>query len=565
MHGSDPISMEMVRSFWPWILILGYGCILFRGFHDTRVFNYHDDMEKYLRYPEQLLRSGNLRTGLWDSTGLETLGGQAFFQSLFRIFTGISFVPVFDSVVCQLSLLMWVSFQSRDFLWILLLMLLIMAIDPLYVNVSSIYSGAIALGLLMYGCCRCFEQDRIEQRAGVLTMSMGISLAVALKITLAIVIPIYFVFFLLYFFISFGFRKCIWLGLQIIGISCLFALPWFLIQAQKYVRMLSICEYPQENVGIEYLEILNLQKIGRLFDLDPLFYGFGCSVGCYTYFVVLLVFCTVIFSILQKRKRVPNFMGYWVSIAGFVSSYFLLMIGLGASVGQEQCIRYLVPDFMAICVPISLLTKTRDFVIVSSRKMSQLSYCFVLCLVCVSAIFVPSFSKRTMQALWGRPLNSVPGFGSQHYQKISEYLIGNDRGCYLRSIQELIPENEGIMLWCIGSFHFDYRRNPFTNIEAAALTAPWMLLPDEPGGSTFNDTLEDMHANGVRYVIWQYDGFGVREYSENPQILNSHDRRSQKAGFKFCQFLTALPVCGAAEILYEDKEFRVMKLKDHAG
>jgi hypothetical protein len=55
-------------------------------------------------------------------------------------------------------------------------------------------------------------------------------------------------------------------------------------------------------------------------------------------------------------------------------------------------------------------------------------------------------------------------------------------------------------------FHLDFERNPVYTLHATALAAPWVRIPaGNPG-----ELLRWLRRAGVRYVLWQAHGPGVR-------------------------------------------------------
>jgi hypothetical protein len=60
-------------------------------------------------------------------------------------------------------------------------------------------------------------------------------------------------------------------------------------------------------------------------------------------------------------------------------------------------------------------------------------------------------------------------------------------------LQDMIPAREPFVALISQPYHLDFSRNPILDAEANGLATNWARLPPS-----------------VRYVIWEYQGFGVR-------------------------------------------------------
>jgi hypothetical protein len=111
-----------------------------------RVFNFHDDFEKYFTYPVRMLQTGTLFGSPLSAIGLETLGGEAVLHGIIINHFPIPYINGADAVFgLLLCLVLVVSVVPRrlPFLPISLLgLLMVFFINPQYVNVSALYLGS---------------------------------------------------------------------------------------------------------------------------------------------------------------------------------------------------------------------------------------------------------------------------------------------------------------------------------------------------------------------------------------------------------------------------------------
>src|SRR5262249_50224254 len=122
----------------------------------SATLNHRDDFGMYLPRVARMLQTGSLAGNPFDGTGYDTLGGQAFMQALLVAHLPLDYAWAFDGLLClALSLVVLAELADE---WevncqhALLPMLLLLAIDPQIINLSTVYAGALLIvGLLLAG------------------------------------------------------------------------------------------------------------------------------------------------------------------------------------------------------------------------------------------------------------------------------------------------------------------------------------------------------------------------------------------------------------------------------
>jgi hypothetical protein len=110
----------------------------------------------------------------------------------------------------------------------------------------------------------------------------------------------------------------------------------------------------------------------------------------------------------------------------------------------------------------------------------------------------------------------------------------------------MIPEGEPLIAWVATPFHLDFARNAIVDVEPAGLTTRWARMPDD-----------------VRYVLWDYSGFGVpspQDYVNQSRTHGARDRMTAVRALRFGQDLIARAQKGT--VLHDDGRIIVFRTAD---
>jgi hypothetical protein len=153
--------------------------------------------------------------------------------------------------------------------------------------------------------------------------------------------------------------------------------------------------------------------------------------------------------------------------------------------------------------------------------------------------FLPSTLGRCRQAL---KYHSIGPFSLARLPAYIEYnraALSPVSAQTVQRLQNLIPAREPFVAWISQPYHFDFFRNPILDAEPNGLATNWVRLPPS-----------------VRYVIWEYQGYGVRTldyYAEGARSPGWHDRLSFVRALNFVRSLNA--ELKMATVIYIDDRF----------
>ena len=564
---SGDYHSESMLNWIPWLFMISIGLVQFEAFHHSIVFNLHDDFEKYLKYPVQLLEVGHLRTGFFDTLGSEALGSQSMFQAFLITFIPLDGVMLFDSVICMVaSMIALISLtipHRGGWLIALLGCLAMTAIDPLLVNTSAIYSGVSGFSLLFWLICRDLDGESSRSNSVVLMIALTIALLVSLKTTLALMVPVFFLTWIFTRLLSRSWKTTLLDGLKVVLLSIVFVSPWFFVHLPKYVGVFNGASAVDTAFESLTRELIPPKGMGLL-SFEPFFYGFHMSVGFVTCSVFLLFLFSVFLFFRLWRGNTFASLGSITCLAGVVVTYLVtMMIFSPATLGPIHSLRYVIPSLIAAIIPLSIFLKeaensrTSDSVAVRATHIGGLG-----CMLVVVLVFAPSLVTRLNHAITGKSMISIGFFDKAEYHYYCRQMLSEKGKRYFEGLQRLIPEKATTLVWCIGAFQLDYRRNPILGVDPAGLATPWLDFPFE---AEIDDGIQCFKTHSVEYILWQYDGVGVRGMDSRlvPSILHGYPREAKIAWRTkaFVEFLTELASSDQVEKLYDADGFVVMRLK----
>ena len=128
-------------------------------------YNHYDDFEKYFAHPVRMLQTGTLYGSPLNTLGTATLGGQAFLQGLVVAHAPIGYINACDAIFCFLLTLLLAGGvaigRPAAATAAALAALAAGLVNPQYVNVAALYSGAALFSTLLL-----LTSDEREYAAG---------------------------------------------------------------------------------------------------------------------------------------------------------------------------------------------------------------------------------------------------------------------------------------------------------------------------------------------------------------------------------------------------------------
>ena len=262
-------------------------------------YNYHDDFQKYFIHPIKMLETGSVFGGTLSAIGKQSLGGQAFFQSFFLSFIGLSAINIFDSVFCLsigTFLLLELALKEKAVIFGSLIACLLILFHPQYVNISSLYSAVL---FILTSIILSLEFLRNHSNVNsfyfkyILALSFSLASLVVLKTNNAIFPMIYFFIFIFLIFSFRKFSKPIFQSICLTPlISLILVVPWMITLFNLYTDSTKSTNEPLK-LKVPLVDTESFIK--KLFSNDVLIYGGSHFVYTSLTIVGLLLIVIIIF------------------------------------------------------------------------------------------------------------------------------------------------------------------------------------------------------------------------------------------------------------------------------
>lgn len=510
----------------------------------------HDDFEKYLVHPVRMLQTGTVFGSPLSAIGAETLGGQAVLHEIVVHHFGIPYLFAVDGLFALLlCLLMVQAVVPKSPKWILVALLGIVTacvVNPVMINVSSIYTTCVLIMTVLLVCRSLYEREAecLKQSSLPLLLGMLFAALLALKSINAVYLLAVFATAVAVQYVGPG-RNGIEPGHRLkvfatIGATILFAMPWLLVHSPNYraIATASINGDSFAPMGSPYPEPLDL------FSFYPLFYG--SSYAHYTLVTLIVVMYSVGLYLLT-RKRVGElwkFRGWLFACCAALPITTVLILALGPLLnGYETNIRYTTPFLIAgssMLLPITMYEAGKSI----SRKTRLWSTVMLLCGVCVIGLYAESFVSRVQQtSRFGNSLAFRDNATDPQFLAYNREVLYGKRAGQMRMIQGLIPAGASVLAWVMTPHHLDFSRNQIYDVEQAGVGNPWSHIPK------------------VDYVMYQYAGYAVPSLELIYYDLHHPGRRERHVGRNSLAVIDAINnLWNVSPELYNDGETVVFKV-----
>jgi hypothetical protein len=510
-------------------------------------YNFHDDFQRYMTYPVRMLQTGTVYGSPLSSIGRTTLGGEAVLQGFILAQFPIKFVNGADAIFCLLlCLAMLCSFGTRyprASFATLLALLLAAFINPQYVNVSPIYSASALIMALMLTQAEPDEDDApgLKRYRTTIVTALIYAALVALK-------PTFVPFVVFHLLLSMIFerlarrtvRDILITGLLLVGATMAFVSPWILVHLPHYLQGFSA---PPLFQGVAEGPLGNyLYASVNPFATATLFWGDSFL----HYSIVVLgiggvAAASALFSLRPaadpQRATLRSLAAS--GFAGFALYLFILTSFARSSFGDsDTALRYFCPIVIGVA-PTAMLMAWKLWPVGSGVGRLRPAHLGLTSLALLSLLgFSRSFVARMAQAAeYGSIIAFRPLATSEPYLDYSRAALDSETLAKLRGIQSMVPAKEPLMVWNSIPFDLDFQRNPIFDVDISGPANPWATLPP------------------VRYVLWEYHGYGTRTVGfcrEETLSHNLHDRRDGELCLSFLKLLDDL--AEHSQILYNDGE-----------
>ena len=512
-------------------------------------YNYHDDFQKYFIHPIKMLETGSVFGGTLSAIGKQSLGGQAFFQSFFLSFIGLSAINIFDSVFClsiSIFLLLELALKEKVVIFGSLIACLLVLFHPQYVNISSIYSAVLFILtsiILSLEFLRNHSSVNSFYFKYILALSFSLASLVVLKTNNAIFPLIYFFVFV---FLIFSFRKFSKPIFQSIFftplISLILIVPWMIASFNLYTDSTkSTNETLKLKVPLPQIE----SYIKKLLSNDALIYGGSHFAYTSLTIIGLLLIALIVFFLkrekieLQNFKKI-NFFLSLVSIFSGIATYFVIIF-LGAKYSPiEDLTRYSLP-FVVATITIGILLL---FVSIPKNFIYSKSFFYFIVIV-LSINFLPHYINRTNQSYkCGSQLSFTSFACSKDFLNYNREVFKKEKKLSVQKLQKNIPEKKAVMAWINTPFYLDFKRNEIIDISIGGFDNPWTKFPS------------------AEYMIWEYKGFATRSIKDLEYYANFGfliDRRISIRTLQHIKKINQLYKKGRIQIIFDDGAVLIFK------
>jgi hypothetical protein len=499
-------------------------------------FNYADDYQKYFAHVARMVETGTLAGSPLNTLGSETFGGQAFLQALFVAHLPFATINSADAVFCfgLLVLLAGGLAIERPGLALVAIaaMALILVFDPLYVSVTALYSAATLMFAIV-----ALNADRREYALGgqappPAVMGLLYAALVALK-------PTFGLFIALHAAMSFATEltaRQVLAAIKRVAATAAFGLafvaPWVALYAPLYWQGFTAPTASLSPAPVPSSETINLFATAPFVN--------GVSFAQYTLVAAIFLICGAAVAFARRQVFDADAARFVAICLAVPMAYLTMLLVFGPLLaGYGTALRHFLP----------VLIGTAPAVLILATWLGHGRIAFMLSLL-VTLSFAPAFLNRcdllfrtgSMVAF----LRSWPSVDA---------LIANSRDMLERptvrqrmtALQANVPAGEPLLVWIEAPFLLDFARNPIIDADIGGLATPWAKTPP------------------LSYVMWQYNGPGVRKPRDYDEQMRGPGRRETylaARGFAYASRLQSL--LETSQILANDGSIVVMRIEKGA-
>jgi hypothetical protein len=474
------------------------------------LFNIADDFHTYVPRAVRMAQTGTLAGNAFDSLGLDSLGSPAFFHSLFFSAGGIEMLNGFDAVACfGLCLLLVAELSFRWRLpWPLGIaaFLLLVCINPQYVNISPLYSGSAAMMALTV--CAMFLAQSFRRRTSgipwksVLPTSLLAAWLATMKVTLGMVAGILLAsFWLILLVASPNFRVTLKSAAATALTTLACALSWILVAFPALLAARGRAgQFAGADLGRKYSDMA--ARDGRLL-FDPIALFYGDTPVIYLAIGGLGLALGLSGLACWWRRRADTHLSAMPAIAAAGVSMTAALFLNSHLFAIGTAIRYSCPVLIggAVVVALGYLRARTTFLSGSRRWMSGVLIGGAALLM---VLFNGTLLERIDTAMRDRTLLAYRV--DRDYRLFCRDMLTPEQAAYHRALQTNLPSRATAFVWTVTPFHFDFERNRLLTVTVPGISNPALRFP---AGLPAEELEQYLRGFGVQFVVLETRGYGV--------------------------------------------------------
>lgn len=444
------------------------------------LYNHHDDFEKYFAHAARMVQTGTLYGSPLNSLGSATLGGQAFLQGIVVAHAPIAYINAGDAVFCLLLTLLLAggvaigrpSAAPAAVLGVLATAL----INPQYVNIGALYSGAALLSALALATAD--DREHAADGSGPSPAAVGLIYAAlaALKTTFVFFAALHFLFAAAAAASARRPAAELRRVLASAAWGLAFLAPWLALYAPYYLTASANPPPPMPMPP-------PADPATHIFSLRPLFYG--ATFAQYTFLAAAILGLGAA-ALARRRGSEP---ARFAAVCGAaVAGYLAMVLAFRAQFGLEGGLRFAVPLLIAAAALPGVY---------AAGAPPRGRAAAALLAFAVSAGFAPDAARRARRLLDdGSMLAYLPSKTPQSIERLKAFGAEALDGAFaarVEALQRLVPPGEPLLVWHCAPFLLDFARNPIIDANPSGLMAFRTKVP------------------AYSYVLWRYGGYGTRQ------------------------------------------------------
>ena len=370
-------------------------------------------------------------------------------------------------------------------------------INPQIVNISAVYSLAVLVFALLVATKNVL--DKLEKLVPLSHLALAsvpvggiIASLVAIKLTSPFFLLPFCGIILIYVLITHMKRGSV--AVLIATVSALAVIAgWTLPHTDKFYALFrELPDIPLDPALTIYPSIKNA------FRRPPSDYG-GTRLDYTIALLALLISLIASTSRLLRHSRDSASLLNVAAIVGGIAAY----LGIASVVDDQTALRYSIPFLIAL-VPATVIFHGSILTFSHDRYLTGLwqrgfAVATISCIGVLLIVFAKYGAQRVVRLVREHTIASFPINNKERTVALESAALSDREQSYLRNMQSRLPAGSTIFAWVDAPFQFDFVRNRIFHFSHDWFVAPW-----RPRVRTPEEFVEDLVAQNVDYILWQY-------------------------------------------------------------